>query len=531
MKYVMLIFLLLGITLSTPLQAQSPSCNYVMACEMLDTTGTNCHVRLQYYDGIGRPTQLIESQGGGAYSATLAEYDPIGRPVKEWLPTPVGGSLNCMPTSALADKAQKFYGDRHPFSLASYDVIDRTTAVLGAGDAWASGDHAAKCAFSCNATNEVLRFDAPLNDTTVVSAGYYEAGSLRVETATDEDGYIDRLRYSYVGNRVVKIDDDVDDGPAYKDAFHFVDGADKDVEYAYDANGNMTKDLNKGITAIEYNCLNLPKEVHFNSLLRNKTITYGYDADGTKTSATYVVSSPKRPGNHSTSTGIVGSIGDTGNKTTFVDGSPTVSLPSTGLEYLLSMSRTDYCGNIVYENDTLKRVLIDGGYLTFAHTKGGSLSAPQYHFYMKDHLGNNRVVVDGSGKVEEDNNYYPYGGLMADNTNIKNVQPYKYVGKELDGMFGWNMLDHGARWYDAAIGRWWNMDLLAEKYYWISPYISCADNPLKFVDIDGKKFFFKVLQKSKRFCIVGYKVLQITSWGISIKTEESLLWMVKEMST
>ena len=255
--------------------------------------------------------------------------------------------------------------------------------------------------------------------------------------------------------------------------------------------------------------------LHFNSLVQNKTITYGYNADGTKTSAEYVVSSPKRPGNHSTSTGIIGSIGNTGTKTTFIDGFPTVSLPSTGLEYLLSMNRTDYCGNIVYENDTLKRVLIDGGYITFAHTKGGSLSAPQYHFYVKDHLGNNRIVANGSGKIEETNNYYPYGGLMADNTTVKSVQPYKYVGKEFDGMFGWNMLDHGARWYDAAIGRWWNMDSMAEKYCWISPYISCADNPLIYIDDNGKetKVGIEITKLGHTFLVVQNESLIVYTYG------------------
>ena len=154
------------------------------------------------------------------------------------------------------------------------------------------------------------------------------------------------------------------------------------------------------------------------------------------------------------------------------------------------MNRTDYCGNIVYENDTLKRVLIDGGYITFAHTKGGSLSAPQYHFYVKDHLGNNRVVVNGSGKIEETNNYYPYGGLMADNTNVKSVQPYKYVGKELDGMFGWYMLDHGARWYDAASIVWRNMDRLAEHNFSYSPYMQSHDNPVSRLDEDGKTDYY-----------------------------------------
>ena len=47
------------------------------------------------------------------------------------------------------------------------------------------------------------------------------------------------------------------DGPYYKDAFHFVDGANEEIEYEYDGNGNITKDLNKKISQIEYNCLNL----------------------------------------------------------------------------------------------------------------------------------------------------------------------------------------------------------------------------------------------------------------------------------
>jgi hypothetical protein len=46
-------------------------------------------------------------------------------------------------------------------------------------------------------------------------------------------------------------------GPFYSGAFHFNDGVDEDVEYEYDRNGNMVKDLNKGISLIEYNCLYL----------------------------------------------------------------------------------------------------------------------------------------------------------------------------------------------------------------------------------------------------------------------------------
>jgi RHS repeat-associated protein len=64
-------------------------------------------------------------------------------------------------------------------------------------------------------------------------------------------------------------------------------------------------------------------------------------------------------------------------------------------------------------------------------------------------------------------------------------QPYKYNGKEFDTMHGLNMYDYGARHYDAAIMRWHVPDALAEKYYSISPYAYCANNPVRFIDVNG----------------------------------------------
>lgn len=70
--------------------------------------------------------------------------------------------------------------------------------------------------------------------------------------------------------------------------------------------------------------------------------------------------------------------------------------------------KTDYCGNMLYENGSLKWILTDDGYITF------SGSTPVYHCYLKDHQGNNRVVMDANGTVEQVNHYDPFGGLMGD---------------------------------------------------------------------------------------------------------------------
>ena len=90
----------------------------------------------------------------------------------------------------------------------------------------------------------------------------------------------------------------------------------------------------------------------------------------------------------------------------------------------------EYAGNRVYENGVLSRLLFDGGYVSFDDS-----GEPTYHYYIKDYLGNNRIVADAHGNVEEVNHYYPYGALMGDSRNAT-TQPYKYIGKELDRTHG-----------------------------------------------------------------------------------------------
>ena len=70
---------------------------------------------------------------------------------------------------------------------------------------------------------------------------------------------------------------------------------------------------------------------------------------------------------------------------------------------------------MIYENGIPVKLLTEAGYVTLDDSK--------YHYFVQDHLGNNRVVVDQSGNVEEVNHYYPFGGLLS--SSVSNaVQPY-----------------------------------------------------------------------------------------------------------
>ncbi|WP_337637609.1 RHS repeat-associated core domain-containing protein [Hallella sp.] len=127
----------------------------------------------------------------------------------------------------------------------------------------------------------------------------------------------------------------------------------------------------------------------------------------------------------------------------------------------------------------LDRALFDGGFclLSGQHTA--------YCYYVCDHLGSVREVVSDAWNVQR-NGYYAYGGPYGDwNTNA-DVQPLKFLGKEWDHQHGLDLYDFGARLYDPAVGRWTTMDPLCEKYYSVSPYAYCHDNPINRIDPDGK---------------------------------------------
>ncbi|GAB5401615.1 MAG: hypothetical protein Aureis2KO_32000 [Aureisphaera sp.] len=298
--------------------------------------------------------------------------------------------------------------------------------------------------------------------------------SLTRKGANDTDtasGNWDILSYAYDGssNKLLNVLDNSTD-TNYK-GHGFLDGNIEGVtgydDYEYDANGNMEVDRNKGINTITYNHLNLPETVTINNGLESGTITYVYDAAGTKLKKTVAI---------------------------------------TGL----TAKNILYVGGYVYEDNELQFFPHPEGYVepvagtskSIGISIGGTTSytAYNYVFQYKDHLGNVRLSYTdsdgngsvGTGEIIEESNYYPFGLEQSGyNVNVSGgnslAQNYKYNGKELNSELGLEWYDYGARNYDASLGRWMNIDPLAEKYAHFTPYHYVYNNPINFIDPDGEE--------------------------------------------
>ena len=261
---------------------------------------------------------------------------------------------------------------------------------------------------------------------------------------------MDELAYVYdSGNKLVKVTDAII-GTAGDGGFK--DGINTGIDYTYDENGNMLTDANKGIINISYNYLNLPSQVTFAT---DRYIDYIYDATGMK---------------------LQKIVTDTGNST-----------------------KTNYAGNYIYEDngttEELKFFNQPEGYVE-PDGNGGF----EYIYQYKDHLGNVRLSysdADGNGSINaateivEENNYYPFGLKHKGYNNVQNGRDHKYGfgNKEEQDELGMGWIDITARNYDPALGRWMNIDPLADQMRRHSPYNYAFNNPMFFIDPDGMNPF------------------------------------------
>ena len=227
----------------------------------------------------------------------------------------------------------------------------------------------------------------------------------------------------------------------------------------------MIHDKDRGIEAINYNLLNLPDEILFTN---GNLIIHRYDATGNRLETRYLT--PKIP-----TTVPLGNV-----------------LPSLILPESFHITRDVFHNNIVYNVDTndvfgIKFVHNPEGYIRYNNMN------EHYHFYyIKDLLGNIRETYKipnaGTKECVQRMQYYPSGLPWVESAGASE-HPYKYNSKEFVEMHGLDEYDSKARWYYPAICRTTTMDPLAEKYYSISPYAWCGNNPIRFVDPEGKDVY------------------------------------------
>jgi RHS repeat-associated protein len=296
-----------------------------------------------------------------------------------------------------------------------------------------------------SAANDENDFDVTIGYADVIG----NIGSITRRGLVDESGgqltfgLMDDLKYTYSGGRLILVQEGASEDYGFR-------GVTSNFAYHY---GNVISA--PGISHIAYNELNLP--YHIVSTNGDDLIIY-YDSEGNKwyQAKQWATDVPAEY------------INTNGQE---------IKIYSRGLESI---------------NGNTKALYFDQGR---AILNNGSLQ--RYEYYLRDHLGNNRVVfsdLDNNGEIDvtipttevmETHTYYPFGMKIEGMESIEACpvyQPYGYTGKEklLPDVY-----DYGARMYMASIGRWTSVDPLADAYYGISSYVYALNDPISKLDPNG----------------------------------------------
>ena len=272
----------------------------------------------------------------------------------------------------------------------------------------------------------------------------------------------DALNIQYTGNHVKKVSSGSLVSGYDFGSMSYPDLSDASIEYYYDNNGNLIKNLDKGVVATRHNFLNLPDTIQFQN---GNQIINSYLADGRKVKAVY----------KTYSTGIV--------------------VPQDAVYHgnaYYDVSTDEWDGHYMYRSwygDTPRMFMVQTpeGYVGADYVGIDSHRNYAYYYYVHDHLGNVRITRNSQGYYADQSlEYYPSGVLFGRSTE-KERQPYMFGGKELVSMHGLNEYDFTGRWQYSIIPSFTSLDPLCEKYYSVSPYVYCLDNPLKYVDPDGNQ--------------------------------------------
>ena len=279
---------------------------------------------------------------------------------------------------------------------------------------------------------------------------------------------LDDLTYRYDGNRLMSVE--AADNDQYVSTFE--DEVHEAEECSYDLNGNLVKDNNRNLQNINYNYLNLPQRICYGGQDAGKVISYTYATDGTKLKSLYA----------------------TGTNDIL---SPIGTLDSNMDNDIVYSDSVVYCDNSLYTKGRLDRILLPDGYIqaTYQTIRGRLVAFYEYYYLMKDHQGSARININEeylddrpSEGCRKAISYYPFGKVMTGWTKwvAPFKEPYTYTGKKEETMHGLGWYDYGKRFYDPNYRlSFVSIDPLCEKYYSISPYTYCMNNPIKYVDPDG----------------------------------------------
>ena len=146
---------------------------------------------------------------------------------------------------------------------------------------------------------------------------------------------------------------------------------------------------------------------------------------------------------------------------------------TTGFDYLGSLTYTSSSSGLALESAQFAGGVIRSG------------NSQEINYFITDHLGSVRAIVNSAGTAVEQNDYYAFGAKHVRSTYPKNDNRLDFNGKEEQTTGDLKYLDYGARMYDNTIGRWFNVDPLAEGYYAQSPFHYTGNNSVNLIDRNG----------------------------------------------
>lgn len=447
------------------------------------------------YDDVGR---IVGNMRGGNAGSVTYGYNMRGMPAvisspqfTEWLAyddgpgTPLyGGGINSIRWKTGDKSLVRGY-------IFSYDGMGRL--VSGSyGEGSGIADNAGKY------TETVTGYTLNGAITGLLRCGRRNDGTF---------GTVDELEVELEGNRVVCVADRAGN-LIYDGSYDFKDRNGTEPEYTYDGCGSMTSDLNGDIQAVEYDDGGMPRRIRFGS---GSMTEYAYSATGQKLMVTHRTAIRDIAVSRDTLIMERPVLQQEDMMPACMDdpGMTSRGIRDYGLispEKVMLEESTEYAGDFILKDGKPYMLLFDGGFCLYSRTAAQG-NTPEFFFYTKDHLGNNRTVVSEAGELKQVTHYYPFGGVFGDEGMNAGLQPYKYNGKELDHMHGLDRYDYGARMFAPALPLWNTMDPVCEDYYHISPYAYCLNNPVNNIDPDGKRVVIWYTNKQgecKPFIFTGF---------------------------